>query len=166
MLVRYLVKIVLINNIIIYILIQQLEHLKNDNQRLRDENGALIRVISKLSKWRGLIWVNVLKACHGYQHPQFVFKTFIIIKPSTTLKMNLRYKLHKIAEKSIYGRPILLRTKTNPPIKCANSIRYIENYIFGNFYIKYFLILSFDVLSKCEIQILLNNWFMVDFKVQ
>merc|ERR1711874_356512 len=26
---------------------QQLEHLKNDNQRLRDENGALIRVISK-----------------------------------------------------------------------------------------------------------------------
>merc|ERR1712061_934783 len=29
---------------------QQLEHLKNDNQRLRDENGALIRVISKLSK--------------------------------------------------------------------------------------------------------------------
>lgn len=32
------------------LLFQQLEHLKNDNQRLRDENGALIRVISKLSK--------------------------------------------------------------------------------------------------------------------
>merc|ERR1739842_273120 len=30
--------------------LKQLEHLKNDNQRLRDENGALIRVISKLSK--------------------------------------------------------------------------------------------------------------------
>merc|ERR1712001_447980 len=29
---------------------QQLELLKNDNQRLRVENGALIRVISKLSK--------------------------------------------------------------------------------------------------------------------
>jgi len=28
-----------------------LEQLKNDNQRLKDENGALIRVISKLSKW-------------------------------------------------------------------------------------------------------------------
>jgi hypothetical protein len=30
--------------------LKQLEHLKNDNTRLRDENGALIRVISKLSK--------------------------------------------------------------------------------------------------------------------
>lgn len=30
---------------------EQLEQLRNDNQRLRDENGALIRVISKLSKW-------------------------------------------------------------------------------------------------------------------
>ena len=29
--------------------LQQLETLKNDNQRLRDENGALIRVISRLS---------------------------------------------------------------------------------------------------------------------
>eukprot|EP00096_Caligus_rogercresseyi_P008752 TRINITY_DN282_c1_g1_i9.p1 TRINITY_DN282_c1_g1~~TRINITY_DN282_c1_g1_i9.p1 ORF type:complete len:107 (+),score=32.40 TRINITY_DN282_c1_g1_i9:360-680(+) len=29
---------------------QQIEHLKNEIQRLRDENGALIRVISKLSK--------------------------------------------------------------------------------------------------------------------
>lgn len=29
---------------------QTLEQLKADNQRLRDENGALIRVISKLSK--------------------------------------------------------------------------------------------------------------------
>jgi hypothetical protein len=28
-----------------------LEQLRADNQRLRDENGALIRVISKLSKW-------------------------------------------------------------------------------------------------------------------
>ena len=35
---------------IFFQLFQQLEHLKNDNQRLRDENGALIRVISKLSK--------------------------------------------------------------------------------------------------------------------
>jgi cell shape-determining protein MreC len=30
--------------------LQTLEQLKTDNQRLRDENGALIRVISKLSK--------------------------------------------------------------------------------------------------------------------
>ncbi len=30
--------------------LQTLEQLKADNQRLRDENGALIRVISKLSK--------------------------------------------------------------------------------------------------------------------
>merc|ERR1719323_1426384 len=30
--------------------LKQLEQLKADNQRLRDENGALIRVISKLSK--------------------------------------------------------------------------------------------------------------------
>lgn len=29
---------------------QQLDVLKTENQRLRDENGALIRVISKLSK--------------------------------------------------------------------------------------------------------------------
>lgn len=28
-----------------------LNELKSDNQRLKDENGALIRVISKLSKW-------------------------------------------------------------------------------------------------------------------
>lgn len=31
---------------------QVLTELKSDNQRLKDENGALIRVISKLSKWR------------------------------------------------------------------------------------------------------------------
>jgi len=30
---------------------QVLTELKSDNQRLKDENGALIRVISKLSKW-------------------------------------------------------------------------------------------------------------------
>merc|ERR1712059_113693 len=30
--------------------LKTLEQLKSDNQRLRDENGALIRVISKLSK--------------------------------------------------------------------------------------------------------------------
>merc|ERR1712226_1447253 len=30
--------------------LKQLQKLKSDNQRLRDENGALIRVISKLSK--------------------------------------------------------------------------------------------------------------------
>uniref|UniRef100_A0A0K2UI80 cGMP-dependent protein kinase interacting domain-containing protein n=2 Tax=Lepeophtheirus salmonis TaxID=72036 RepID=A0A0K2UI80_LEPSM len=30
--------------------LKQIEHLKNEIQRLRDENGALIRVISKLSK--------------------------------------------------------------------------------------------------------------------
>lgn len=40
-------KLTLIN---VFSIFQQLEHLKNDNQRLRDENGALIRVISKLSK--------------------------------------------------------------------------------------------------------------------
>lgn len=28
-----------------------MEVLKTENQRLKDENGALIRVISKLSKW-------------------------------------------------------------------------------------------------------------------
>lgn len=32
------------------IIFQQLEQLKCENQRLKDENGALIRVISKLSK--------------------------------------------------------------------------------------------------------------------
>ena len=31
-------------------LVQKLEVLKADNQRLKEENGALIRVISKLSK--------------------------------------------------------------------------------------------------------------------
>lgn len=31
-------------------LLQMLPDLKADNQRLKDENGALIRVISKLSK--------------------------------------------------------------------------------------------------------------------
>lgn len=30
--------------------LQVLTELKSDNQRLKDENGALIRVISKLSK--------------------------------------------------------------------------------------------------------------------
>ena len=28
-----------------------MDALKTENQRLKDENGALIRVISKLSKW-------------------------------------------------------------------------------------------------------------------
>ena len=32
------------------LLLQTIETLKADNQRLKDENGALIRVISKLSK--------------------------------------------------------------------------------------------------------------------
>jgi protein phosphatase 1 regulatory subunit 12A len=32
------------------VLLQKMEQLKADNQRLKDENGALIRVISKLSK--------------------------------------------------------------------------------------------------------------------
>ena len=31
-----------------------MENLKADNQRLKEENGALIRVISKLSKWMSL----------------------------------------------------------------------------------------------------------------
>jgi len=30
---------------------QTLDQLKNDNARLRDENGALLRVIAKMSKW-------------------------------------------------------------------------------------------------------------------
>jgi len=30
--------------------LQAMENLKSDNQRLKEENGALIRVISKLSK--------------------------------------------------------------------------------------------------------------------
>ena len=38
-------------NSILPFLFQQLEVLKTENQRLKDENGALIRVISKLSKW-------------------------------------------------------------------------------------------------------------------
>ncbi|CDR00247.1 unnamed protein product, partial [Oncorhynchus mykiss] len=33
-----------------FVLFQTLPDLKADNQRLKDENGALIRVISKLSK--------------------------------------------------------------------------------------------------------------------
>lgn len=37
---------------------QVLTELKSDNQRLKDENGALIRVISKLSKWK-----DVLPSC-------------------------------------------------------------------------------------------------------
>ena len=32
-------------------LFQTLDQLKNDNARLRDENGALLRVIAKMSKW-------------------------------------------------------------------------------------------------------------------
>ena len=32
---------------------QAKEELKMENQRLKDENGALIRVITKLSKWDG-----------------------------------------------------------------------------------------------------------------
>lgn len=32
--------------------LKMLEILRSDNQRLKDENGALIRVISKLSKWK------------------------------------------------------------------------------------------------------------------
>lgn len=30
---------------------QKVENLKQDNNRLKEENAALIRVISKLSKW-------------------------------------------------------------------------------------------------------------------
>lgn len=36
------------NNVIVCL--QAMENLKADNQRLKEENGALIRVISKLSK--------------------------------------------------------------------------------------------------------------------
>lgn len=32
------------------LLFQKMDQLKEDNRRLREENGALIRVISKLSK--------------------------------------------------------------------------------------------------------------------
>lgn len=35
---------------IFFIFFQQMDALKTENQRLKDENGALIRVISKLSK--------------------------------------------------------------------------------------------------------------------
>lgn len=38
---------------------QILTELKSDNQRLKDENGALIRVISKLSKWKD-VWPSRL----------------------------------------------------------------------------------------------------------
>jgi len=31
--------------------VQMVETLRTENKKLRDENGALIRVISKLSKW-------------------------------------------------------------------------------------------------------------------
>lgn len=34
--------------------LQAMEPLRAENKKLRDENGALIRVISKLSKWRWL----------------------------------------------------------------------------------------------------------------
>lgn len=35
-----------------------LTDLKSDNQRLKDENGALIRVISKLSKWPCIVLIE------------------------------------------------------------------------------------------------------------
>ena len=38
----------LVNNVTVYL--QTMENLKANNQRLKEENGALIRVISKLSK--------------------------------------------------------------------------------------------------------------------
>ncbi len=41
--------------ILIFNQFQVLTELKSDNQRLKDENGALIRVISKLSKWGRLV---------------------------------------------------------------------------------------------------------------
>lgn len=38
----------------LYSLFPQIKaELKMENQRLKDENGALIRVITKLSKWEG-----------------------------------------------------------------------------------------------------------------
>lgn len=44
------------SNIISFLVLSQiLTELKSDNQRLKDENGALIRVISKLSKWKD-VW--------------------------------------------------------------------------------------------------------------
>lgn len=39
-----------LNRLLLSLVLQMLPDLKADNQRLKDENGALIRVISKLSK--------------------------------------------------------------------------------------------------------------------
>lgn len=39
-----------LNLLLLSLVLQMLPDLKADNQRLKDENGALIRVISKLSK--------------------------------------------------------------------------------------------------------------------
>lgn len=47
----HLLMIVSLINLCLPFIFQQLEVLKTENQRLKDENGALIRVISKLSKW-------------------------------------------------------------------------------------------------------------------
>ena len=40
----------ILQNVISFFHLQKMEALKEENKKLKDENGALIRVISKLSK--------------------------------------------------------------------------------------------------------------------
>ena len=56
--------------------LKMLENLKADNMRLKEENGALIRVISKLSKWdpcRQSIIVTVIPTCRSWSFIIVVF---------------------------------------------------------------------------------------------
>lgn len=50
----------LTKSVIPFFVFQQVEQLKSENQKLKDENGALIRVISKLSKWYKQLFFNYI----------------------------------------------------------------------------------------------------------
>lgn len=53
---------------ILWLLLQVLGDLRADNQRLKDENAALIRVISKLSRWT---------------HTEMKWKYYILLLPKS-----------------------------------------------------------------------------------
>jgi hypothetical protein len=46
-----MINFILMLYVLMFVFFQLLEQFRSENQRLKDENGALIRVISKLSKW-------------------------------------------------------------------------------------------------------------------
>lgn len=85
---------------------QAKEDLKMENQRLKDENGALIRVITKLSKW-GLRKNGHQRNILTWIPPGF---GFCVKERMSVCSLIMTLKLHRVA--TLYGTPT--RKMSNP----------------------------------------------------